>query len=150
MAGVERRRYSTTIAAPVGVVWDTMLGEQTYRLWTRAFDEGSRYEGSWSEGSRIHFLSSTGDGMVAEIAESRPNAFVSIRHLGMISGGVEDTESEAVRRWAPAYENYSFTPVDGGTRLDVELDVAPEYEELMDQAWPRALARLKELCEGGA
>jgi len=58
-------------------------------------------------GERIQFLSPSGDGMVAEIAENRTNEFISIRQLGLIKKGVEDTESEAVRAWAPVYENYT-------------------------------------------
>ena len=46
--------------------------------------------------------------MVSEIAENKPNEFISIRHLGYIANGIEDTQSEAIRAWAPAYENYTF------------------------------------------
>ena len=88
--------------------------------------------------------------MVAEIAENRPNAFISIRHLGFIAKGVEDTSSEAVRSWAPAYENYTFEAVAGGTRVVVDQDVTAEFEHYMNEAWPRALASLKALCEGRA
>ena len=86
-------------------------------------------------------------GMVAEIAESRRPEFVSIRHLGMIEDGVENITSEAVRKWAPAYENYTFVERGGATELHVEMDVVPEFEEFMTTTWPKALARLKALCE---
>jgi hypothetical protein len=39
--------------------------------------------------------------MIAEIAEHRPNEFISIRNLGFIAKGVEDTGSDAVRARAP-------------------------------------------------
>lgn len=86
--------------------------------------------------------------MVAEIAENRPNEFISIRHLGFIAKGVEDTESESVRTWAPAYENYTFEQVPEGTRVVIDQDVTDEFESYMNEAWPKALARLKSLCEG--
>ena len=35
--------------------------------------------------------------MTAVIVENKPNDFVSIRHLGVIEKGVEDTTSEKVR-----------------------------------------------------
>ncbi len=90
--------------------------------------------------------------MLAEVAELRTNEFVSIRHLGFLVDGVEDTESEAVRAWAPAYENYTFTATPTGTRLVVDQQVNEEWETDIAAAWPKALARLKELCEaaGGA
>lgn len=148
MANLKRLQFSTTIKAPAPVVLEAMLGAATYRRWTAAFAEGSYYEGSWSQGSRIRFLSPSGDGMVAEIAENRPNEFISIRHLGVIANGIEDTDSDAARRWAPAYENYTFAAVPEGSRLVVDQDVTAEFEPYMKDAWPKALELLTQICEG--
>ena len=148
MSSVKRTQFATTIDAPVPTVWRLMIGPESYMLWASAFAEGTYFEGSWEAGAKIRFLSPpSGDGMVAEIAENRENEFISIRHLGMISNGVEDTTSESVRAWAPAYENYSFLGVPGGTKLIVEIDVFSEWEQYMNEAWPRALALLKQLSE---
>lgn len=144
---VQRLNFAIHIAAPVPRVWDTMLELDTYRDWTAAFCEGSTYEGSWAQGSRIRFLTPSGEGMVAEVAENRRHAFISLRHLGFIANGVEDTTSEAVKAWTPAYENYRFTPEAGGTRLDIEQDITADYAAMMNEMWPKALARLKALCE---
>jgi uncharacterized protein YndB with AHSA1/START domain len=146
---VKRIQFSVDISAPSATVFRTMLDPDSYKDWTSAFAEGSYYEGSWQEGEKIKFLSPAGDGIVSEIAEHRPNEFISIRHLGFISQGVEDTHSEAARAWAPAYENYTFRPTADGTRLGVDLDVTEEWEQHMAGAWPKALQRLKVLCEGG-
>lgn len=147
MSSVKHLQFSTTINAPAAVVWRHITSPGSYEHWTSAFAEGSRFEGSWEQGSRIRFLSPSGDGVVAEIAESRKDAFMSIRHLGFISNGIEDTTSEAVRAWAPAYENYTLLAVPEGTRMVVDQDVAAEWEEHMNQAWPKALDLLKGLCE---
>lgn len=148
MSTVKRLQFTETIAAPVETVFERMLALETYRDWTSAFAEGSTYEGSWQQGQRIRFMGPSGDGMLAEIAEHRPNAFVSIRHLGMIVDGVEDTTSEAVRAWTPAYENYTFHRTeDGGTRLVIDQDVSGDFEDYLREAWPKALARLKAICE---
>jgi hypothetical protein len=85
--------------------------------------------------------------MVARIADSRPHEFISIEHRGFFKDGVEDTTREAVRSWAPAYENYAFRDAGGSTDLTVELDVAPDWEDYMNKTWPKALERLKALCE---
>lgn len=148
MRSVKRAQYSKLISAPPARVYERMLDLESYKDWTTAFAEGSYFDGSWAEGQRIRFLGPNGDGMIAEIAANRPNEFLSIRHLGMLSNGVEDTESDAVRAWAPAYENYTFVVVPEGTRLEVELDVAEAWLDYMNEAWPKALARLKEICEG--
>ena len=84
-----------------------------------------------------------------QLIYSRHNEFISIRHLGFVAQGVVDTESEAVRAWAPAYENYSFQAVPAGTRVVVDQDITDEFEGFMKETWPKALARLKALCEGG-
>lgn len=141
--------FEITLAAPRQRVWEHLLQPAGYEAWTAAFSEGSHYEGSWDAGARIRFLGPGGqDGMVAEIAEHRPAEFVSIRHLGFIQAGKEDTTSEAVRAWAPCYENYHAqdTP-EGHTLLRVAMDCLPDFEDYMNERWPLALARLKALCE---
>ena len=150
MSEVREIQFSRTIRAPVAVVYETMLDPEAYQVWTAAFAEGSYFEGSWEEGSRMRFLTPSGDGMVAEIAENRPNEFVSIRHLGYVMGGVEDTESEALSVWAPAFENYTFGSVPEGTELVIDQSVTAEFEPFMQEAWPRALEVLAELCEAEA
>ena len=141
-------QFSITIAAPVEKVFQVFHDPDGYRRWTSAFCEGSYYEGRWEQGARVRFMSPTEDGMVAEIAAFRPNEYISLRHLGWVVKGVEDTESEAVRSWAPAYENYTFQTVPEGTRLIVDQDVLEEYLDFMSKTWPKALSLLKELCEG--
>jgi hypothetical protein len=80
------------------------------------------------------------------IAGNRPHDFLS-RHIGVIKDGVEDIDSEQVRKWAPAFENYTFFPVNGRTEVRIDIDVEPGYEQFMSEAWARALAELKSLCE---
>ena len=139
--------FSQLIAAPRTVVWQTMLGEDGYKAWTSVFAEGSYYEGGWNTGDRIRFLAPNGSGITSVIAESRPPEYVSIKHLGEVADGVEDTTSERVRAWAPSFENYTLLDVDGNTEVKVDLDVNAEYEQYMVDTWPKALAELKRLCE---
>lgn len=140
--------FEVAIGAPRALVWETMLGAEGYKAWTSAFAEGSCYAGSWEAGEKMRFLGPSGDGMTAVIAENRLHEFVSIRHLGMIENGVEDTMSEKVRAWAPAHENYRFADLPaGGCRVTVTLDTAAEWEQYMLETYPKALALLKGLCE---
>jgi Activator of Hsp90 ATPase homolog 1-like protein len=150
MSAAKRIQFTTEIGAPATDVWRHITSPESYRRWTSAFAEGSHFEGSWTQGSKIRFLAPSGDGMVAEIAESREYEFISIRHLGFLVKGVEDTTSETVTAWAPAYENYTLAPVPGGTKMVVDQDVAAEWEEYMKESWPKALVLLKELSESSA
>ena len=145
---MQKLDFEITIAAPRARVWDTMIAPDTYRAWTSAFAEGSDFAGSWDEGAEIRFIGPNGDGMFAEIAENRLHEVISIRHLGMIENGVVDTTSEKVRAWTPAYETYRFADDGaGGGRLSVSVDMADEYAQYMRDAFPKALALLKGLCE---
>lgn len=142
------RTFTRRIHAAREAVWNTMLGDETYRIWCAPFSEGSHFVGSWNEGSTIHFLAPNGEGMVALVETSRLHEYLSLRHYGWIKDGVVDTESESVRTWAPSYENYTFADTDdGGTELTVTVDEFAGMEEFMETTWPRALDVLAELCE---
>jgi hypothetical protein len=144
-------RFSTIINADKQQVWDTMLSDTTYREWTKAFHEGSYYEGRWEKGSEIRFLALNDkgeeEGMLSRIKECEKYSFVSIEHLGMISKGSVDTTSEEVKKWAHALENYTLTEKDNQTTLVVETQVDDAYISMFEQMWPQALQSLKQLCE---
>ncbi|SEH59580.1 hypothetical protein SAMN05660691_00402 [Rheinheimera pacifica] len=147
MRNVKQLHFSIVINATLQTVWQRMLSDVGYRNWTSAFCEGSYFKGSWQQGETIRFLSPSGDGMVATIAEHKPLQFISIKHLGFIVNGQDDFDSEQVTSWAPAFENYRFASVAGGTEVSIEQDIAPEYEQYMQDTWPKALQKLKVLCE---
>ncbi len=149
---MQKIQYSVVINAPREKVWNTMLSDETYRAWTMPFHPGSYFKGDWSEGSKILFIGPDEEsddemGMVSRIAENRLHEFVSIEHLGIYKNGVEDTESEEAKKWTPAFENYAFIDKDGGTEVQVEIDVVDEYKEMFEDMWPKALQILKELSE---
>jgi hypothetical protein len=143
--------FNILINADKQKVWNTMLDDKTYREWTKAFHEGSYYEGTWEEGSEIRFIGPAEDGktggMYSRIKKNVPYEFISIEHLGTINNGVIDTTSEEVKKWTPAFENYTFTEKEGQTEVKVDMEVAPEYESMFNEMWPRALQSLKTLCE---
>lgn len=147
MPEIERLQFQITIRAPRARVAAAMIGSETYKQWTAAFAEGSYFEGDWAEGSRMKFLAPNGDGMLSEIAEHRPDEFISVRHIGMVIRGVEDTESDAVKSWAPAYENYTLRSIPEGTQVVVDQDASPAEAESLKTTWGKALGVLKQLCE---
>lgn len=142
------------IDAPREKVWDTMLGDATYPQWTEPFSPGGSgsKEGSWDEGSEIHFIGpdpETGKaaGMASRVITNRKPEFLSLEHFGIIMDGVVDTTSEEAKKWTSAFENYTFVEKDGGTEVIVEVDVAEEHMEMFKDMWPKALQILKELSE---
>jgi uncharacterized protein YndB with AHSA1/START domain len=152
---MEKLQFEVAIQAPAQTVWTTMLDDATYREWTSAFNEkGSYYEGDWNPGSEIRFCGPGDDGslggMIATVEESRPNEFLSLRYLGQIVDGVEDKASDAAKKLIGAHENYSFAEAAGVTTVKVELDSEDEYAAMLNEAWPVALAKLKDLAEARA
>ena len=144
---MKKIHFKTIINTPAEKAWNTMLKDETYRQWTTAFTKGSHFRGSWEKGEKILFLDPDSNGMVSVIAENRLHEFISIKHVGLIKNGVEDTESDEAKKWAPAYENYTFKEENGKTTLSIDMDIEEEYEEMFTELWPNALERLKNLCE---
>jgi hypothetical protein len=148
---MEKLHFNIEINAPKEKVWDTMLDDKTYRLWTEPFMAGSYYKGDWNKGSKILFLAPGEDGksggMVSRIKENKKYEFISIEHLGIVKDGKEDTTSDAVKDWAGALENYTFKEKDGKTEVLVDLDSNEEYAEMFNGMWPKALQNLKEISE---
>lgn len=149
----EKMHFEINISAPVKKVWDIMLNQETYKEWTAVFEPTSYYEGSWEKGAKIQFLSSSrGGGMVSEIADNIKYKYISIRHLGEIRDGAEDTTSEEIKKWAPAYENYTFIENGQETKLEIDMEmqtseVSIKMKEMFEDMWPKALLKLKEICE---
>jgi predicted 3-demethylubiquinone-9 3-methyltransferase (glyoxalase superfamily)/uncharacterized protein YndB with AHSA1/START domain len=148
-----RLHFEVYIKAPVEKVYKLMLDDEGYKKWTTIFSPGSRFEGSWEKGSRIYFIGQDPEGkeggMVSQIKENIPNKFVSIEHLGILSGKEEIYEGEEVEKWAHATENYTFESRNGNTLVLVDTDTSTDMDEYFRETWPKALDLLKEMCEEG-
>ncbi len=143
---MKRLHYSVKINAPKEKVWHVMLDKEGFKKWTSVFAEGSYYEGKWQESERIKFLTPSGEGMSSVVEEIKPYKYSSVKHLKGIKDGVEQTQDQSGFTY-PAYENYTFIEENGSTIVKVEVDMADDYVDQMDELFPKALARLKKLCE---
>jgi len=144
---MERKEFKVTINAPREKVWKTLWDDTTYREWTSAFAEGSHAVTDWAKDSKVLFLDAKGQGMVSEVAENLPNEYMSFRHLGEVKDGIEDTESEQVKAWAGATENYTLKDAGGDTEVTVDMALPPEHMEYFMTTWPKALDKLKAAAE---
>ena len=144
---MEKQAFNITIRATPAEVWNTLFGETTYPLLTAPFAEGSSVETDWKEGSKALFLDGKGQGMVSMIAKSIPNEYMSISHLGFYKDGFEDMDSEEVKKWAGAMENYTLKPSNGNTELLIDMDISEDYKDYFNSTWPKALEKVKELAE---
>jgi len=151
---MKKLQFKVTIKAPVSRIYNLMLGisnKSTYEQWTALFNPTSTYEGSWTKGTKMLFIGvdENGEkgGMVSRIADNIPNRFVSIQHYGLYKANKEITEGPEVEKWANGYENYSFEENNGSTTITIDLDVNDDFLDYMNETYPQALEKLKELCE---
>ncbi|MCC7029033.1 MAG: hypothetical protein IT257_01925 [Chitinophagaceae bacterium] len=147
-------QFKVEIHAPAGTTYQTMLGlnhKSSYEQWTAMFNPTSTYEGRWEKGSKILFVGvdENGEkgGMVSRIIENIPEQFVSIQHYGLLKADQEITEGPEVEKWANGLENYTFEENNGTTTITVDLDTTEDFLNYMNETYPQALQKLKEICE---
>lgn len=151
---MEKLQFKVSINAPASKVCDIMLGinnKSTYEQWVAVFNPTSSYEGDWNKGSKIMFVGvdEQGEkgGIVSKIVEHIPNKFVSIQHYGLFNAGKEITEGPEVEKWANGFENYTYEENNGTTTITVDLETTEDFSDYMNETYPKALVKLKEICE---
>jgi len=144
---MEKQEFKIAIDAPREKVWKILWADDTYRAWTAPFSEGSHAITDWKKGSKVLFLDGKGMGMVSTIDETIPNEYISFKHLGVVKNGVEDTDSEEVKEWAGAHENYTLKEESGRTELVVDMDINDTFKDYFSATFPKALQVVKELAE---
>ena len=140
---MNRIHFETRIQAPKERVWQTLWEDRTYREWTAVFSPGSYAESDWKEGSPIRFLSPGGNGMYGIIKKRVENQEMIFEHRGEIHEGKEEAKP-----WSGAEEAYYLSETDGITTVRAEMDANPEMEAYFRETFPKAMAKLKEICEG--
>jgi hypothetical protein len=151
---MKRVQFIVKINAPKNKVYDLMLGiskKLTYEQWTALFNPTSSYEGNWNKGSKMLFVGTDENGekggMVSEIMENILNQFISIRHYGLVKANEEITEGPEVEKWANGFENYTFEENNETTTVTVDLDTTEDFLDYMNETYPKALEKLREICE---
>lgn len=143
--------YEIFINAPVKKVYDTMIDQKQYSVWTAPFNPTSYFEGSWDKGSKILFIGTdekgNKGGMVAVVAENIPSKFISLQYKGIVKDDQEITSGKEVEGWIDGFENYTYEEKDGGVLLSVDLMGTKELEDFFSATWPIALNKLKEISE---
>jgi uncharacterized protein YndB with AHSA1/START domain len=145
--GMKKIHLNILINASANKVWQVLWNDFTYRKWTAPFHEGSYALSDWKEGSDIQFLSPDGGGMFSKIEQSKPNEFMSFRHLGEIKNFEKQPVDEKTKLWSGGLESYSLKEENGNTMLDVNLDTLEDFAGYLSEKFPKALEVVKELAE---
>ena len=147
----EALHFEININASAKIVFETMLDKKQFPVWTSEFNPELHFIGSWEKDCEIIFLGNDKDGnmggMLSRVKENIPNKFISIEHLGLVQNGEEITSGPEVEGWVGAMENYTFKEENGKTLVSVDVDVNQEFKSYFLKTWPKALKKLKTICE---
>jgi uncharacterized protein YndB with AHSA1/START domain len=148
---LEPMQFEIEINTSPDRVYQVMIDENCYPVWTAEFSPSSHFEGSWERGSDIRFIGEDQEGnmggMISKIRENSPGRFISIEHQGILKEGQVIREGPEVNPWAGGLEEYTFIERDGRTLLSIDVDVSNDYKSYFEGTWPKALEKLKTLCE---
>lgn len=140
--------FKLQINAPVEVVWTCLWDAEHYKEWTSVFCEGSYYQtDSFAEGSKIHLLTPSGEGMFSVLDKIVENKFLAFKHLGEIKNFEEQATNDTTQAWSNAMETYELKPNENGVELIVNVDTIDEYINSMNNLFPVALRELKKIAE---
>lgn len=138
-------QFSIEIHAISQRVWDTLWQDETFRQWAGLIDPGTYMVGELQEGNKIQFISAeNGYGVTSLVEKIVEGEYMLLRHQA-------DTQNsganERGKEWTGGSESYTLTEMDGVTTLTAAFDVPEEMEAYFNDAYPKALNRVKELAE---
>jgi hypothetical protein len=144
-------QFNIEINATAEKIYSFMIDEDGFEEWVAVFSPGSYFEGSWEKDGKISYLSpdENGDiqGMISVIQKNIPNKELFIKPIGVIQNGQEILEGDMVEGLDEAYENYLFQQNDNATLLTIKVAVYEELVDYFNDMWPKALKKIKEICE---
>lgn len=138
-------QFTVAISAPKEKVWDTLWQDATLRQWAGLIDPGTYMVGELKEGAQVQFISAeNGYGVTSLVDKCVPNEYLLLKHQA-------DTQDSGKRErkdeWTGGDESYELSEKDTITTLTVAFDVPDNLEEYFNDAYPKALAKVKELAE---
>ncbi|MBE0679662.1 MAG: SRPBCC domain-containing protein, partial [Bacteroidales bacterium] len=135
--------------------WQTSYAENNlnpggaflYRMEARDGSEGFDFSGRYSEvipGKAIAYTLDDGRNVHLSFSVTAGGTLVTE------SFETEDENSADLQKagtWSGALENYSLKPLGSKTLLSVDTDVPADMKSFIIEIWPKALEKLKTLCE---
>lgn len=138
-------RFIVEINASKEKVWNTLWQGDTFRDWAGLIDPGTYMKGELKEGNTVEYISAeNGYGVTSFVDKLVENECLLLKHeADTKESGTEEREKE----WTGGEESYELTETGGVTTLTTVFDVPSDLEEYFEVAYPKALARVKELAE---
>lgn len=137
-------QFQVEINAPKQRVWDTLWQDKTFREWASIVDPGTHMVGELIEGNEVQFISGNGYGVTSLVKKLIPEEYLMLLH----SADTQDAgEQERDKQWTGGKEIYKLEELNNVTTLRFECDVPEELVTIMNDRYPKALRRVKELAE---
>jgi hypothetical protein len=144
---MEKLEFKIEIEATKDRIWNILWSDTTYRQWAAAFCEGTYAISDWNEGDKIHFLTSSGDGMYGFIESKQENKYMAFKHIGELKNFKEMPIDEETQVWTGAMETYRLTSTTTGTLLETTMDCLEQYAGYFENSFPKGLELVKQLSE---
>ncbi|GJL74500.1 hypothetical protein [Nitrosomonas sp.] len=148
---MEHLTYEIDINAPISTIWNTLVQSETYKVWVKAFSPKSYFDGEWIQGTEIRFLDPDMGGTKAVLEIVEPGKRLLAKHVALISKeGKESTSGEMADKWLGTTEDYVLSREGDISKLVINIKTHEDFVPMFNDAWPKAIASIKELSEKNA
>lgn len=142
---MKQMQFTVEINASKEKVWDTLWQDETLRQWAGIIDPGTYMKGELAEGSTVEYISAeNGYGVTSLVVKMTPNEFLLLKHQADTQESGHKTRDN---EWTGGNESYQLSQKDGITTLTCTFDVPKKMEDYFNEAYPKALQKIKELAE---
>lgn len=139
-----------TINATCDRVWQALTESESYRAWNSAFAPGVAAETDWLEGGPIEIKGPDACGLHGRLVVVDFPHSLQISYQGTIDNGRRLFDTPDALQWCDCFEKYRLAQPQANQaqcELEVKSLVPKQYANAMFDAWDKALARLKLICE---
>jgi uncharacterized protein YndB with AHSA1/START domain len=142
---MKEMQFSVDISASKEKVWDILWRDETFRQWAGLIDPDTYMVGELIEGNTVQFISGdSGYGVTSLVEKVTPCEYLLLRHSA-------DTQDEGQRerddQWTGGAEIYTLTENNDVTTLTIQFDSPAELVDIMNENYPKAMTKIKELAE---
>ncbi|KIA83716.1 hypothetical protein OA84_09590 [Kaistella solincola] len=123
-------------------VWEVLFTQDAYGKWSSAMNEGTYFEGDWSEASTMKFLDKSNNGMYNVVEKNNFPQQLSMKHLGWIMDGKPEPQD-----WEDSTVSYFLESNENGTLLTVKVNSLDEFVDFFRTKYPKNLELIKQLSE---
>ena len=134
-------QYTSSIRATPQQVWKAVFEQDENKNWPAALDEGTYFEGNWSQNSIMRFLDSENNGMYNRVEISKPFEKLKMLQMGWVLNGELSPQD-----WGDSTITYLFETIGEGTMLTCEINSPDEFVNFFEAKYPANLQKIKMLA----